>query len=93
MEDMLIVFNSLKVKAHNTLLAIETADEGINKIIDGKNAPEYEIASNNSYMGYQKIITQIKVSKESVSYSSQAPRLGITVLENNLLPILSCPIA
>ena len=71
MENMLISFNSLKAKAHNTLLAIETADEGINKVIDGKDAPEYEIASNNAYIGYQKIVNQMKISKEFVDKATK----------------------
>lgn len=67
MNEMLLTFESLKAKAYNTNLAIEMAREGMKKIEIGQSAPEYELAANNSYIGYQKIANQMNCSREFVN--------------------------
>ena len=61
---------SLRAKAFNTNQALEAAAMGLKKIVDGKNAPEYEQASTNSYIGFQKIENQLTVGKTFVELAS-----------------------
>ena len=75
-EDMEITFTSLQSKAYNTDIAIENAKSGLKKVASGKKAPEYEIASNNMYIGYQKIQNQLAVGKTFVDIAK-------TYVENN----------
>ncbi len=64
-------FQSLQAKAYNTNLAIESVTAGIDKILEGKSAPEYEVASNNVYIGYQKINKQLEAGKRFVDAAEE----------------------
>ena len=64
-------FASLQTKAYNTNLAIESATSGIEKIMNGESAPEYEVATNNVYIGYQKINKQLEAGKKFVDVAEE----------------------
>ena len=64
-------FASLQTKAYNTNLAIESTTSGIEKIMNGKSAPEYEVATNNVYIGYQKINKQLEAGKQFVDTAEE----------------------
>lgn len=51
MEDL----KSLNAKSFNTASAMENAGRSLDKIADGKNAPEYEVYSNMAYIGLGKV--------------------------------------
>lgn len=57
---------SLQAKAFNTNLAIDAAAKGLEKLVEGQSAPEYEVASNNTFIGFNKIENQLSVGKEFV---------------------------
>lgn len=69
--EMLPALNSLKAKAHNTNLAIDAACKGIEKVNSGISAPEYETAANNTLIGYQKIESQMQLSKRFVDAAAK----------------------
>ena len=54
---------SLNAKAYNTQLSINSASSGLDKLASGKKAPDYEQASNNVYIGFQKIENQLAIGK------------------------------
>ncbi len=57
---------SLQAKTFNTNLAIDAAAKGLEKLVEGQSAPEYEVASNNTFIGFNKIENQLSVGKEFV---------------------------
>ena len=57
---------SLNAKAFNTMQYINTASSSLSKISEGKKAPEYEQASSNVFVGYQKIEQQLAIGKAFV---------------------------
>ena len=59
MESIMLGLQSLNAKSVNTDASIDAVSTGLIKIIEGKPAPEYEIASNNTYLGYRKINNQL----------------------------------
>ena len=63
---------SLNAKAYNTKQSIATATSGLKKLSEGKHAPEYEQASSNVFVGFQKIEYQLAIGKafvdEAASY-------------------------
>lgn len=67
---------SLNAKAYNTGLALDMATEGLGKLADGKTAPEYEQASNNAFVGFQKVENQLETGKAFVETATK-------YLENN----------
>ena len=65
--EVLKSMESLQAKTYNTNQAIVLANEGIDKLADGKSAPEYETASNNTFIGFYRIENQLAVGKDFVS--------------------------
>ncbi len=63
---------SLNAKAYNTKQSLATATGGLKKLSEGKRAPEYEQASSNVFVGFQKIEYQLAIGKafvdEAASY-------------------------
>lgn len=58
---------SLNAKAHNTQLAINSANDGLKSLSNGKKAPGYEQASSNVFVGFQKIENQLAIGKAFVN--------------------------
>ena len=54
---------SLNAKAYNTQLSINSASSGLDKLANGKKAPDYEQSSNNVFIGFQKIENQLAIGK------------------------------
>ena len=63
---------SLNAKAYNTKQSLMVATNGLQKLSEGKSAPEYEQASSNVFVGFQKIEYQLAIGKafveEAASY-------------------------
>ena len=57
---------SLNAKAYNTKQSLATAIGGLKKLSEGKRAPEYEQASSNVFVGFQKIEYQLAIGKAFV---------------------------
>ena len=62
----------INAKAYNTKQAVYLACSGLDKIASGKKAPEYEQASNNVFLGFNKVEYQLSIGKtfveEAVKY-------------------------
>ena len=54
-EPLMEELKSLNAKSFNTASAMENAGRCLDKIADGKNAPEYEVYSNMAYIGLGKV--------------------------------------
>ncbi len=54
-EPLMEELKSLGAKSFNTASAMENAGRCLDKIADGKNAPEYEVYSNMAYIGLGKV--------------------------------------
>ena len=62
-EDLMLTVSSLQAKAYNTNLAVDAANKGLEEILNGKSSPEYEVSSNNAYLGFEKIGNQLAVGQ------------------------------
>lgn len=57
------VMNSLSAKAFNTGAAFKEISGELERIASGKEAPRYEQAFNNAFVGLQKISNQMEIGK------------------------------
>ncbi|MCQ2072394.1 MAG: hypothetical protein MJY96_04650 [Bacteroidaceae bacterium] len=62
-EDLMLTVSSLQAKAFNTNLAVDAANKGLEEILNGKSSPEYEVSSNNAYLGFEKIGNQLAIGQ------------------------------
>lgn len=62
-EDLMLTVSSLQAKAYNTNLAVDAANKGLEEILNGKSSPEYEVSSNNAYLGFEKIGNQLAIGQ------------------------------
>ena len=63
-EDLMLTVSSLQAKAYNTNLAVDAANKGLEEILNGKSSPEYEVSSNNAYLGFEKIGNQLAIGQD-----------------------------
>lgn len=63
-EDLMLTVSSLQAKAYNTNLAVDAANKGLEEILNGKSCPEYEVSSNNAYLGFEKIGNQLAIGQD-----------------------------
>ena len=66
-EDLMLTVSSLQAKAYNTNLAVDAANKGLEEILNGKSSPEYEVSSNNAYLGFEKIGNQLAIGQDIVN--------------------------
>ena len=67
LQSVLVGVASLNAKAHNTTLALESMEEGLKQISNGKSAPFYEEASNSASAGFDKIEKQLSIGRAFVT--------------------------
>ena len=71
-ESLMTDMKSLNAKSYNTMMAMTNAGKGLDKLVDGKSAPEYEIYSNQAYIGFNNVESQMSLGREfyesAVSY-------------------------
>ena len=66
LESAIAPVKSLNAKAANTMNSINKAVSGVEKLAEGKKAPEYEQVSNNVFVGFKKIENQLAIGKAFV---------------------------
>ncbi len=69
-EPLMLDLKSLNAKSHNTGIAMSNAKAGLEKLLSGKPAPEYEIYSNQAYLGFSKIENQLDFGQKFYELSS-----------------------
>lgn len=62
-ESLMTEIKSLNAKSYNTGAALANANAGLEKLAAGKSAPEYELYSNNAYLGFNKIENQMSLGQ------------------------------
>lgn len=63
-ESLMSGMKSLNAKSYNTMMAMTNAGEGLAKLAEGKSAPEYEIYSNQAYIGFGNVESQMDLGRE-----------------------------
>ena len=69
-DDLMLPVSSLQAKAYNTSLAVDAATQGLEQILDGNSSPEYEVSSNNVYLGFDKINNQLEIGQSIVNVAN-----------------------
>lgn len=62
-ESLMTEMKSLNAKSFNTAAALTTAGGGLDKLAEGKSAPEYELYSNQAYIGFGNVENQMDLGK------------------------------
>lgn len=69
-QPMMTELQSMNAKAFNTSLALTNANAGLEKMAAGKLAPDYELYSNQAYIGFSKVESQMDLGKRVYDVSS-----------------------
>ena len=62
-QPLMAELQSMNARAFNTAAALSDANDGLDKVVAGKNAPEYELYSNQAYIGVSKVESQMGLGK------------------------------
>ena len=63
-QPLMIELQSMNAKAFNTAKAISDANDGLDKIVEGEKAPEYESYSNQAFIGFSKVESQMDLGEK-----------------------------
>lgn len=69
-QPMMTELKSMNAKAFNTSLALTNANAGLERMAAGKLAPDYELYSNQAYIGFSKVESQMDLGKRVYDVSS-----------------------
>lgn len=62
-ESVMLDMKSINARSFNAASAMEKAEESLDRIANGGEAPEYEIYSNQAFAGYSKVEKQVNVGR------------------------------
>ena len=63
-EPLMDEMRSINARSYNTASAMENAGKSLDKIAEGKKAPEYEMYSNQAYIGFCKVGNQMELGRK-----------------------------
>lgn len=69
-ESLMSEMQSLNAKSYNTSTALTNANAGLDKMVSGKKAPEYEMFSNQAFLGYSKVENQMELGRKFYDMST-----------------------
>lgn len=77
-QPLMTELQSMNAKAFNTAKALSNANDGLDKMVAGRYAPEYELYSNQAYIGFSKVESQMDLGKRvyDVSFAYLAGKRG-----------------
>ena len=63
-QPLMTELQSMNAKAFNTAKAFSDANDGLDKMVAGRYAPEYELYSNQAYIGFSKVESQMDLGEK-----------------------------
>lgn len=63
-QPLMTELQSMNAKAFNTAKALSNANDGLDKMVAGRYAPEYELYSNQAYIGFSKVESQMDLGEK-----------------------------
>ena len=63
-QPLMTELQSMNAKAFNTAKAFSDANDGLDKVVAGRYAPEYELSSNQAYIGFSKVESQMDLGEK-----------------------------
>ena len=63
-QPLMAELQSMNAKAFNTAKALSNANDGLDKMVAGRYAPEYELYSNQAYIGFSKVESQMDLGEK-----------------------------
>ena len=63
-QPLMTELQSMNAKAFNTAKAFSDAFDGLDKVVAGRYAPEYELSSNQAYIGFSKVESQMDLGEK-----------------------------
>ena len=63
-QPLMAELQSMNAKAFNTAKALSNANDGLDKMVAGRYAPEYELYSNQAYIGFSKVESQMGLGEK-----------------------------
>ena len=63
-QPLMVELQSMNAKAFNTAKALSNANDGLDKMVAGRYAPEYELYSNQAYIGFSKVESQMDLGEK-----------------------------
>ena len=63
-QPLMAELQSMNAKAFNTAKALSNANDGLDKMVAGRYAPEYELSSNQAYIGFSKVESQMDLGEK-----------------------------
>ena len=63
-QPLMTELQSMNAKAFNTAKAFSDANDGLDKVVAGRYAPEYELYSNQAYIGFSKVESQMGLGEK-----------------------------
>lgn len=63
-EPLMDEMKAINARSYNTASAMENAGKSLDKLAEGKKAPEYEMYSNQAYIGFCKVGNQMELGRK-----------------------------